>query len=392
MNRYINPNRFGAAQIARATDEVLAALERGQLFRFADDGGGSACDALEADAAAWLGVKGATAVSSGTAGLRVALLAVGVRPRDRVLVPAFTFIATAAVVTSAGAVPEPLDVGAGLGPDLHDLASRLHRGVRCVLAVHVQGHAVDLRDVAALLAARRIPLVEDACQGFGATCHTLPAGTVGDVGVFSFQHNKQLSSGEGGMVVARDPVLLERCRRLADLGAVRSRDSIPSWDSDEAILGENFRMTELQAAVLRKQLGDLDETLADQRERRARVRRGLDGHASRFVINSKDTSGDTASHLLLDIGGPAAAEQVIESACARGVLVRRVWDRPYYAHAVFARAGMTPGQLGVEPALLAERLAPCLVSVPTPGDISAAAADEVAATLNEALAPIRWRS
>lgn len=385
MSEYVNGNAFGAAQVSRARDAVLAVLDRGQLFRYPDDGGPSACTAFEQAAAAWLGVPHATSVSSGTAGLRIALSAVGVRPGDRVLVPAFTFIATAAAVVAIGAIPEPFDVGPDLTLDVEDLRARLHSRIRCVIAVHVQGHAVDVERAAAVLSSAGVPLVEDACQGFGARCRGRAAGTRGDVGVYSFQQSKQLSAGEGGLVVAADPERFARCVRLGDLGAMRARDGSPSWDHEAAMLAENLRMTELQAALVHRQLDDLDATLAAQRRARGRVLAALDEHATARVVWSADPDGDAASHLLLRADDEAMAQRLIAAAADAGVLVRRVWNRVYYAHGVFARAGLTPEQLGVQPARRAEALAATLVSVPTPAELTEAGAAHVARTIGDAL-------
>jgi dTDP-4-amino-4,6-dideoxygalactose transaminase len=385
MTAFVNPNAFGAQQAHHAIDDVAALLRRGQLFRYPDDSGPSAVESFEREAAHRLGTRGAVAVSSGTAGLRVALQALGVRPGDRVLIPAFTFIATAMAVVAAGAIPEPLDLAPDLGTDPDDLSVRLHDGVRCAVAVHVQGHAVDVEPIRPLLQVRGIPLLEDACQGFGARCRSVSAGAAGAAGVYSFQQSKQLASGEGGLVVSADEGVLERCFRLADLGAARRPDGMPSWDDGDAVLAENVRMTELQAVVLQSQLSQLDETLRGQQQTRAAVVESLDPGVRQFVVASADPDGDAASHLLLDLPNRETADLLIAAARGERVLVRRVWDRPYYDHDVFRRAGLRPEQLGVPPAQRAEAIAPRLVSVPTPAGIPAEDAALVATCLNRRL-------
>lgn len=383
---YVNENRFGAATLPPTPPPLVEAIfRRGEFFRFPGDGEPSVCSQLEQEVAAWLGVPGAVATSSGTAGLRTALIACGVEPGDRVLVSAFTFIATAAAVLSVGAIPEPFDCDGGLGVDIADLEDRLHDGVKAVIAVHVQGHAVDLEGVRELLTSRKVPLVEDACQGFGATCGGRPAGTFGDIGVFSFQQSKQVSSGEGGMIVAGDPGLLRRCGRLTDLGAVRDHRGLPQWDSPEAAIGENHRMTELQAAVLIPQVADLNRMLTRQAACRTAILDVLGERAGAPILFSADPEGDAASHLLLEMESSESAHSLIESAARRGVLVRRVWARPYYGHAVFDRLELGPARLGLKPARRAEDLAARLVSVPTPGDMSSADAEMVGTVISEEL-------
>ncbi|MGH8966023.1 MAG: DegT/DnrJ/EryC1/StrS family aminotransferase, partial [Actinomycetes bacterium] len=234
----VNPNVFGAATVTgRARENALQVLADREMFRYRADGARSWNDRLEKSLGAWSHCASAVTTNSGTSGLRVALRAAGVMPGDHVLVSAYTFVATPMAVAAVGAVPIPVDMGPGLGIDLDDLAGRLDPGVRAVIAVHVQGHLADLGPARDMLAGHDITLVEDACQAFGASTGGQPAGSVGDLGVFSFQQAKQLAAGEGGAIVSKDSDLVAACALQVDMGAVRDDAGLPNWDDERAMLG-----------------------------------------------------------------------------------------------------------------------------------------------------------
>jgi len=381
----VNPHVFGAATASdRVRDNVLRVLADREMFRYRADGARSWNDRLEKSLGAWTGCAGAVAANSGTSGLRAALRAAGVVPGDHVLVSAYTFVATAMAVAAIGAVPVPMDLSPELGVDADDLAVRLHPGVRAVIAVHVLGHLADLGPVCELLVGRDIALIEDACQAFGATTGGRPAGSVGDLGVFSFHQAKQLAAGEGGAIVSRAPDLVAACARQVDMGAVRDDAGLPNWDDEHAVLGEGCRMTELQAAVLCAQLDELPAVLHRQRAVRSRLCTLLAARGVR-TVRSADPDGDSASHLILLADAPEHARAIVARAREGGVLVRPVWDRPYYRHGVFERAGLTPEKLGVARAVRAENLAPRLLSVPISPGVDASTADGMADVISAAV-------
>ncbi|MFF8827935.1 DegT/DnrJ/EryC1/StrS family aminotransferase [Streptomyces sp. NPDC015131] len=199
---------------------------------------------------------------NGTVALFLALRALGVGPGDEVVVPAYTFVATATAVVLAGAVPVAADVTAAT-LHLDPAAVRAVTGprTRAVVAVHLAGAPADTD----ALRATGLPVVEDAAQAHGAARHGRPAGSLGRVACFSFQSGKAMTAGEGGIVVTGDRALYERVWSLHNVG--RSRGG--GWyDHPEA--GWNMRMTEFQAALLQPQLGLLDGWI-DRRARGAAV-------------------------------------------------------------------------------------------------------------------------
>ena len=338
MSETLNPPLLGAIRIG--TEELEAVSEvllRRQLFRHTSDGVESQNTLFEAELGRYLGTSPARAVHSGTAGLRAALLACGVGKDDVVLVSAYTFVATASAVISVGAHPVPVDLGEDLGVDLDDLRAKLP-GAKAVIPVNVPGHACNTRDVASLALTEGATVIEDACQALGVTSNGHFAGTIGDIGIFSFQQAKQLCSGEGGAVVSSDSRLLAHVRRISDHGACRTKDDLPTWKPVDACFGENLRLGELEAAVLRAQLVKLPRMLERQRCIRNDIRRKL-YEVRAMVVDSVDPEGDSGSSLLVLANSRSHAEDLLKRAATVNVTLFHPWNQPFCDLPVFRRTG-----------------------------------------------------
>ena len=240
-----------------ALAEVAAVLESGQLTM------GPKVDELEELLAGATGSAHAIAVSSGTAALHLAVLAAGIGPGDEVLVPAYTFPATANVVALVGATPVLVDVDpVTMNVDPEDAARRVTQRTRAVLAVHLFGRPARLEELPDL------PLLEDAAGALGASHRGRPCGGLGLVGCFSFHPRKIVTTGEGGAVTTDDPALAERVRSL------RHHGWSPSGDMPGGAF--NYRLSDVLCALGIPQLRRLDELLA-ARERVAA------GYAERLI-------------------------------------------------------------------------------------------------------------
>lgn len=307
-------------------------LTTGELFRHREAGPVSMSERLERRLADHFGQEAAAAVANGTAGLRLALHAVGVRPGDRVLVSAYSFIACAMSVVGVGAIPVPIDLDGPLGLDLGQVQRHV-TGARAVLAVHVQGHALALRALRQICDQAGVPLIEDACQALGAASSDGPAGGVADMTVTSFQQAKQISSGEGGLIAGRKE-LIEHAFRLADLGAVRTGPR-PDWDDPAARIGENLRLGELQAALALDQLDQLGTTLQRQRQ----VRDAWWAYAGPDLqpVLSDLPAADSGAHTLLLAASAMAAREFCDSVSAHGTAVKVVWPRAFVDFGVMRR-------------------------------------------------------
>ncbi|MFD7104127.1 DegT/DnrJ/EryC1/StrS family aminotransferase [Streptomyces celluloflavus] len=369
----LNPHQF--FDLSREDPQSLThfrtTLADGQLFRYVEGDRESANTLIERHFAGYFRKEAATAVANGTVGLRLALSALGIGPGDRVLVSAYSFIACAMAVSAVGAVPVPLDMDTALTPDTAALESP-DGPVAAVLIVHVQGHAVPAGRLRELCDRLGVPLIEDVCQALGAASADGRAGELADVAVTSFQQSKQISSGEGGLV-AGGAELVERVYRMADLGAVRHDGGLPDWDDERALVGDNLRMTELQASLVMDQALTLQQTLARQRDRRTRLREQLG--ADTPVLDSSHPEGDAASHTLFVARSAGDAAEFCTGLAARGVLARVVWKKTYPEHGLFRRVLSSEAHPRPEKAAA---LAPRILSVPTSKYLTDAAVSRVA--------------
>jgi 8-amino-3,8-dideoxy-alpha-D-manno-octulosonate transaminase len=195
----------GAALLGTEEAEAVAAVVASQsLFRYKGDVIGGTVADFERAACESLGCAYAVAVANGTAALRCALAALGVGCGDEVIVPAFTFIATVNAVVAAGAVPVFAEVDDTLGLDPVDLDGQITDKTAAIIAVHLENVACDLDAITAIAASHGVPVVEDAAQAFGSTYHGRALGTFGALGTFSLQQEKNITAGEGGLVVTDD--------------------------------------------------------------------------------------------------------------------------------------------------------------------------------------------
>jgi dTDP-4-amino-4,6-dideoxygalactose transaminase len=279
---------------------VLRVLRSGWLSM------GPEVQAFEAEVAARLGVEHAFAVSSGTAALHLAYLALGLGPGDEVIQPAINFVAAANMTVAVGATPVFSDIVSLDEPtiDPDSVVSLVTPRTRAIVVMHYGGYSCRMRRLLDLCADRGIAIVEDACHAIGARCadgaaSSASAGTAGDVGCFSFFSNKNLATGEGGMLVTRrrdiaDRVKLLRSHGMTTLTWERHRGHASSYDVVSH--GFNYRLDELHAALGRTQLCALDANNRRRGELVAEYRRalgGLDG----WTVPFSSYRGDSAYHL-----------------------------------------------------------------------------------------------
>ncbi len=235
-------------------------------------------DAFEAELAERVGIGHAVALSSGTAGLHLSLLMLGVGPGDEVLVPSFTFVATANAVCYLGAEPVFVDSSAStwnIDPDLvaDELAVRARQGrlPRALVTVDLYGQSADYDALLAAAAAYDVPVVEDAAEALGATYRGRAAGSFGAAAVFSFNGNKIITTSGGGMLVTDSAAFADRARYLA----TQAREPFPHYE--HTTLGFNYRLSNLLAALGRAQLRGLDSRIDRRRRINEDYRRRLEG-------------------------------------------------------------------------------------------------------------------
>ncbi len=234
---------------------VSAVLRTGRLSL------GPELTAFETELAAYHGVNHAVAVSSGTAGLHLALLTLGVGEKDEVILPAFSFAAVANAVFQVRAKPILVEIDpATLNLDPAAVERAVSHRTRAIIAVHTFGVPAEMEAIRDLARHYKLALIEDSSEAIGASIGGRPAGSFGDLAILGFYPNKQITTGEGGAVLASSPAHAAHLRRLRNQG----RDPTADW-LDHAEPGYNYRLSELACALGRVQLRRIDEILALRR-------------------------------------------------------------------------------------------------------------------------------
>ena len=263
------------ASIRGEVQEALAEVFESQQFIL-----GPQLRALESEIAAYVGTRFAVGVGSGTDALLLTLRAFGIGPGDEVIVPAFTFFATAECVSLLGATPVFADIQPGTFTlDPEDTAARITERTRAIIPVHLYGQSADMDPIRQLARRCALHVLEDNAQALGATYHGRRTGSLGDAGCISFYPKKNLGGwGDGGMVVTDSEPLAQRLHSLRDHG------TSSKYRSEE--VGWNSRLDEIQSAVLRVKLRYLDRW---NRQRRA--------HAAKYDALLKTVEGVTTPKL-----------------------------------------------------------------------------------------------
>jgi len=233
--------------LAHELDEAIQRVMRSGKFIL-----GPEVESFEAEFAAWCGVEHCIGVASGTEALQVAMLACGIGPGDEVITPSFSAMPTVLAIAATGAIPVFADIEPHtytLDPDR--LLAAISKRTRAILPVHLYGHCAEMDAILVFASRHGLCVIEDAAQAHGSSCKSRKAGTMGNLGCFSFYPTKNLGAcGDAGAVVTSDAELAARLRRLRNYGESRRYCS--------ESMGYNSRLDELQAAILRAKLPHLD--------------------------------------------------------------------------------------------------------------------------------------
>jgi len=289
---------LGWSLIGREEEELALSVLRSQaLFRYYGPDPKAPppmVAALEREFARMVGVRFALGVTSGTAALEVALGALEVGPGDEVIIPAWSWISCFTAVVRVGARPVLAEIDDTLCLAPGEIARLRTPQTKAVIVVHFQGVSADLDPIVAEAQQAGIAVLEDCAESPGALYKGRRVGSVGEMGIFSLQQQKTITSGEGGVVVTNDPKLYERAVRMHDLGQFRPVHAAQIEPREQAFCGDQFRMGELTAAVALAQLRKIDHIRAHCRRMSLRLRehlRGLSGVALRRIPDPEGESG-----------------------------------------------------------------------------------------------------
>lgn len=277
---------------------LRAVIEKRRIIRYENE---SETELLEREWAAFVGTKHCLALNSGTSALICALAGLGIGPGDEVIVPGYTFIATAAAVLAVGAVPVIADIDATLTIDIASVEKNISPYTKAVIPVHMAGRPCNMDALMSLANWKGLAVVEDACQADGGSYRGKRLGSIGNAGAFSFNFYKIISAGEGGALVTDDRTIYTKALLKHDCGytLLSGRDA-----HTEEFAGTNFRISELQSAVIRVQQERLEGILSALRKEQAYFREALSGDVS--IAPSNDIMGDCATHLVMQF--PSAEE------------------------------------------------------------------------------------
>lgn len=274
---------------------VRRVIESQKLFRYGQENGEA--DGFEREWSEKIGVEHTIAVTSGTAALICSLAGIGVGPGDEVIVPGYTFMATALAVLAVGAIPIIVDIDESLTIDPAAMEAAITPRTKAIIPVHMNGLPCDMTAIMDIAKRHDLRVVEDACQADGGSYRGKRLGSFGDAGAFSFNYFKIISAGEGGAMVTSNNEVYQRALLLHDAGAVFFRDT--SDLTTPYFAGWSFRSNEITASILRVQAQRLDGILEALRREKRALREVLAGESS-FTFNPvRDPEGDCATTLSL---------------------------------------------------------------------------------------------
>jgi 8-amino-3,8-dideoxy-alpha-D-manno-octulosonate transaminase len=319
--RHSDPPMYPGGMLIDHEEEqaVLEVLRSKRLFRYyGPEPGPSKVEELEEMFAAHMGTRRALAVTSGTAALICGLQGIGVGPGDEVIVPAYTWISSPAAVLAVGGIPILAEVDETLTLDPYDVETKITSHTKAIMPVHMRGLPCQMDELMGVAQEHGLKVIEDTAQADGGSYKGRRLGSIGDVGCFSLQLNKIITSGEGGMVITNDDEVWKRAVMFHDvIGGMRNE--FPTADE---IWGVNFRMPELLAAVALVQLRRLDGLLESMRVRKRMLKSGIEDVARRKGVTLQPTSdpdGDAAIAFIFFVEDPAAAARVSEALAAENI-------------------------------------------------------------------------
>ena len=362
----------------RETQAAVSVIREGAL-----GGGGRYTRQVEASLQSLTGAPYAFFVTSCTHAMELALMALGVGPGDDVILPSFTFTSTATCIVRQGAQPVFADIDPrtwNLDPD--DVARCLSPRTRAIMPVHYAGHPAPLKEIAELIAPPTV-IVEDAAHAFTATYLGSPAGTIGAAGCFSFHVSKNVTCGEGGGLVVKDPAVAQRAEFIREKGTnrtqfLRREVAFYSWVSE----GSSFVASDLLAAILIEQLKKLETISAGRRAIWDRYADALAPLAARgrLTLPVLEPGVQSSYHIFAVLVSPDRRDSLKEALLARGIETTSHYvplhSSPYWTRALGGRQRPLP---------VTERVSRSLLRLPIYPGLTTAQQDSVIEALYDLL-------
>lgn len=280
--------RIGKEEIAA----VARVIESKQIFKV---GGLNEVFNFENELCEKIGAEKAIMMTSGKASLISALIGMGIGPGDQVIVPGYTYIASAMAIVAVGAIPVIAEIDDTLTIDIKDIEKKITSHTRAIIPVHIQGFPCNMDAICALAKKHNLFVLEDACQADGGSYHGKRLATIGDAGAFSFNFFKIVSAGEGGALVTDNREIFERAYIYHDSSAIAFFGNQLDGVGTVPFCGVQYRANEVSAAIMREQLKKMDDIIADLRANKKTV---MDALAADFAFApSNDIKGDCGTTL-----------------------------------------------------------------------------------------------
>ena len=301
--------------------EIMDVLDTGVLFRyeFHDQRNGVyKVKEFEEKFARYCGCEHAQAVTSGTAALKVALMAMGIGPGDEVITQGFTFVATWEAIFEVGAIPVFTEVDRTLNMDPADLEKKITSRTKCIIPVHMLGAQARIKEIMKIADKYSIPVLEDTAQAAGGTLDGKYLGTFGRCGTFSFDSVKTMTTGEGGMIITGDGELKKTMSEYHDHGHDHKVNPGGRGGEGRRFIGFNYRMMEIQGAIGIAQLAKLDSMIVAQKRNKAKLKEGASKIPGVSFRELMDEDGDTATFFTFILQDSEQCKRVNKSLRADG--------------------------------------------------------------------------
>ena len=298
--------------------EILDVLESRKPFRWWKSD--SKVLQFEKAFAAHIGVSYALGVTSGTTALSTALAALEIGPGDEVILPAWTWYADFDTVVLAGALPVFAEIDESLNIDPEDIEARITPQTKAIIAVSLQGCPADMAPILEIARKHKLRVLEDFSQCVGGRYKGKYLGSLGDIGISSFQQGKTITAGEGGVVVTNDSKLFERALRAHDVGSLRSpyKEEL-GGGLFEGFAASNFRMSEFTGAILKAQEQDLETICKAVRSNTRKVREGIADLPGVKLRKTPDQEGDIGVTVFLDLDTRQRRDRFLRALRAEGI-------------------------------------------------------------------------
>ena len=302
-------------------DAALRVLRSRSPFRYYGIDLQGEVKAFENEFASFVEISHCLAVNSGTGALHTALAALGVGPGQEVIVPAYMWVSVASAVVNLGAIPVLADIDDTFCLDPAAVKAKITPRTTGVVLVHMSGAPANIRPIKDITQSCGLFLLEDCAQCAGGSIDGKMVGTFGEMAIFSFQMNKNMTSGEGGCIVTNDEHLHNRAVASHDTGYARDSGGRAIFDNLELCLwGRGYRMDELRASILRVQLKKLPKIISHMHGSKYRIRKALEQYSEVRLRRIIDPNGDTGCFLLTTFRDAETARQINRALRAEGII------------------------------------------------------------------------